>query len=80
MTVWKNLHFRPPILKNRVGDGVFSQPVLFRRVLPEGRKEIPYSGYILIRDFDDSFYRVAGRGCVEHEEIDYMIEWTEVPE
>lgn len=74
---WKNLHFRPPILKKRILDGVSTDPVLIRDM---NGSAVPFVGYIMLRNSDNSFYHVCGRGVMEHQAVDNLVEWTEVPE
>ena len=76
MSVWKNLHFRPPILKRPVVGGKASDPLLIRD-LKQNRP--PFVGYIILRKDDDSFYHVCGQGCKEIPVLERLIEWTEVP-
>lgn len=72
---WKNLHFRPPILKKLENDRV-SDKILIR-AMPS--KEV-ILGYIALRSYDDSFYHMVSRGYEETLMVDPYYEWTEVPE
>lgn len=74
---WKNLHFRPPILRTPVVDGISSEPILIRDTQQD---RPPFVGYIILRKSDDSFYHVCGQGCREQKVLEEFIEWTEVPE
>lgn len=73
---WKNLHFRPPILRRPVVGGKSSEYVLIRD-LQQNRP--PFVGYIILRK-DDNRYHVCGQGCSEQRVLGKFIEWTEVPE
>ena len=77
MTAWKNLHFRPPILKplKPFKDSRFSDKILIRDV-PTKKVVL---GYIVLRSYDDSFYHMVVSGLEETEMIDEFYEWTEVP-
>lgn len=76
---WKNLHFRPPILKT-IGIDRVSEQILIRTFSPDKT----YIGRIALRSNDDSFYHmIAVDVCGEFEETldpDPYYEWTEVPE
>lgn len=74
---WKNLHFRPPILKGRVVDGWSSDLLLIRL---ENKPETTFAGYLQIRKSDPAMYYTCGRGILEHAVISSRIEWMEVPE
>ncbi len=73
---WKNLHFRPPILKDKVVNGVGSDKLLIRIA---GLPETTETGYILILNDDSSSYQICGRGIKVHKVIPSQIEWMEVP-
>lgn len=75
MTAWKNLHFRPPILKKLEDDRV-SEKILIRTTASKS----VVLGYIVLRSYDDSFYHLVSRGYEEMLMVDPYYEWTEVPE
>lgn len=75
MTAWKNLHFRPPILK-KLDDDRVSDKILIR-TLPS--KDV-ILGHIALRSYDDSFYHLVSRGYEEILMVDPYYEWMEVPE
>lgn len=75
---WKNLHFRPPVLKDSIiGGGRVSDLILLRYA---GVMETTYAGYLLIRKTDPNNYHICGRACKEHPVVPSQIEWMEVPE
>lgn len=74
---WKNLHFRPPILTEKVVDGVASK-LLFIRYKDE--PDTAFAGYVLLRKSDSSVYHICGRGVEERQVVYSHIEWMEVPE
>ena len=74
---WKNLHFRPPVLKDSIiGGGRVSGLILIREV---GTPETTFTGFILIKPKRPNEYRICGRGCKEHPVVPSQIEWMEVP-
>lgn len=73
---WKNLHFRPPIMKDTVVNGVSSELLLIRL---EKEPFTTFAGYIQIRKTSPAEYHVCGRGIKEHVVIPSRIEWMEVP-
>lgn len=75
MTAWKNLHFRPPILKP-AGEHRASGKILIRDV---PSKKV-FLGRIVLRSYDDTFYHMVVPGLEETLMIDEFYEWTEVPE
>lgn len=78
MSAWKNLHFRPPILKYKILGGYASKPVLIEEL---NSTAVPYVGYILLKRFRPNEYRICGRGIREFAVEDPTdIAWMEVPE
>lgn len=74
---WKNLHFRPPILKEGIiGGGRASELLLIRS---KGVPDTTFAGYVLIKPMLPSEYRICGRGVIEHSVLPSQIEWMEVP-
>lgn len=75
---WKNLHFRPPVLKDAIiGGGRASNLILIRE---KGIPDTTFAGYLLIKPKRPRVYRICGAGCVEHDvKIPSQIEWMEVP-
>lgn len=78
---WNNLHFRPPIMRDRIiGGGRASDLLLIRNVRKgKGASETTFAGYIMIKPMLPNEYRICGRGCTEHSVIPSQIEWMEVP-
>ena len=76
MTAWKNLHFRPPILKKLFGHRVSVDVILFRQV---GSAYV-FAGRLLIPDTDTNHYHILHFGNEEETVDPSQYEWTEVPE
>ena len=74
MSVWKNLHFRPPILKP-IENGRVSDKILIRSIPGKGVS----LGHIVLSPYDDSFYHMVLHGYEETMFPDTLYEWTEVP-
>ena len=74
---WNNLHFKPPVMKDRIIDGKATDLVLIRFA---GKPDTTFAGFILVRNSDPHAYHICGRGYKEHAVITSQIEWMEVPQ
>lgn len=75
MTAWKNLHFRPPLLKPYDNDRA-SDLILIRSVRMPKQTVL---GRIILRSYDSSVFHLAATGYKEISLVGSQTEWTEVP-